>query len=246
MRNGLRTAFIGALALMCTFAPKVEASWEKSRAATDISLVHGIAGDNGFPVDILVRNNFRKLPLDDVTFGSSVSLNDIKPGFIRPGWVWVDVYAGDAFGNGKKDRPILSKFLWLSRGQNKTVAAYVKADAHGASLGPTLHVFGNQVSPLDGKAKTQVRHLAVAPEVSVCANGAIDVTGGGFVSGETVTAVVPAATYQVAVTAPGNCSAALAGPLPLDLPADVNTLVFAIGVFPESFTVVTLPIAIED
>jgi hypothetical protein len=246
MRNGLRTVFIGALALIFISTSEVEASKEKSRAATDMSLVHGIAGENGFPVDIVVWNNFRKLPLNDVTFGTAVSVNGIKPGFIRPGWVWVLVYPGDAFGNGKKDQPILSRFLLLDRGENKTVAAYVKADALGDPLGPVLRIFHNQIDPLDGEARTQVRHLAVAPEVSVCANGAIDVSGGGFVNGETASAVVPAGLYQVTVTAPGACSPVLAGPLPLDLSANVNTLAFAIGVFPESFTVVTLPIVIEN
>jgi len=54
MRNGLRTVFIGALALIFISTSEVEASKEKSRAATDMSLVHGIAGENGFPVDIVV------------------------------------------------------------------------------------------------------------------------------------------------------------------------------------------------
>lgn len=244
MRNELRTALIGVLALTFIVASKVEASREKVRASTDISLVHGIAGDDGFPVDILVQNNFRKLPLDDVTFGTAVNVNDIQPGFIRPGWVQVEVYASDSFENRGRNLPILSQLFWIGRGENKTVAAYVAADALGTPIGPTLGVFRNQVAPLNGDAKTQVRHLAVAPEVSVCANGAIDVTGGGFVNGETATAVVPANVYQVTVTAPGNCGAVLAGPLSLNLPANVNTLAFAIGVFPESFTVVTLPVAI--
>jgi hypothetical protein len=244
MRNGLRTALIGVLAFGFIFAPKVEAARERGQVSTDISLVHGIAGDDGFPVDILVQNNFRKLPLDDVTFGTAVNVNDIQPGFIRPGWVWVEVYASDSFENGRRDLPILSQLFWIGRGENKTVAAYVAADPLGDPIGPTLGVFRNQVTSLNGNARTQVRHLAVAPAVSVCANGAIDVTGGGFANGETATAVVPPGVYQVTVTAPGNCSAVLAGPLPLNLPANVNTLAFAIGVFPESFTVVTLPVAI--
>ena len=65
-------------------------------------------------------------------------------------------------------------------------------------------------------------------------------------NGETVSADVPAETYDVTVTAPGDCDAVLAGPIPLDLPADVNTLAFAIGEFPGSFQVVTLQVRAEE
>jgi hypothetical protein len=217
----------------------------KGRGA-DLGLVHGIDGEGGFPVDIVVWSNFRKLPLDDVTFGTAVNVNDLEPGFIRPGWAWVGVFAGDAFGNGRRDRPILSKFVYVRRGSHQTIAAYVEADAAGAPIGPTIASIDTDVTPLEGLAGVEVSHLAVAPEVSVCANGALDLTEGGFVNGETVGAAVPANTYDVTVTAPGDCATVLAGPLSVGLESDVNTLAFAIGVFPQSFQVVTIQVPVRS
>jgi len=62
-----------------------------------------------------------------------------------------------------------------------------------------------------------------------------------FSNGQQASAVVPAASYTVTVTAPNNCSTVLAGPIgPVSLAADTTTLVYAIGTYPSTFTVASL------
>ena len=115
----------------------------------------------------------------------------------------------------------------------------------GGSIGPTIEAIPTDRSPLRSLARVTANHRAVAPEVSVCADGALDLIDGGFVNGETVSADLLAQSYDVTITARGDCSAVLAGPTPVDLPADVNTLAFAIGEFPENFQVVPLQVPVE-
>ncbi len=252
MNRTLQLGMIGALTLaLLTIGPlEAHARGAKPRGFAELGLVHGIAGENGFPVDILVWNNFRTLRLDDVTFGTAANLSDIEPGFIRPGSVWVGVFPPDTFEGGKRKRrrnhPILSQSVFLEPGAHETVIAYVEADATGDPTGPAIEAIPTDRSPLRRLARVTANHRAVAPEVSVCADGALDLTDGGFVNGETASADVLAQSYDVTITAPGECGTVLAGPIPVDLPADVNTLAFAIGEFPESFEVVALQVPVEQ
>ena len=247
MNRTLQTAMMGALALgLLTIGPlEAHSGGFKPRAIADLGLVHGIAGEDEFPVDILVWSRFRTLRLDDVTFGTAANVNDIEPGFIRSGWAWVGVFPADAFENGKWDKPILSELVFLRPGAHKTIVAYVKADGTGGPIEPTLEAISTDRSPLRSLARIAVNHRAVAPKVSVCADDALDLTEDGFVNGQAVSAEVLARSYDVTVAAPGDCSTVLAGPIPVDLPADVKTLAFAIGEFPETFQVVSLQVPVE-
>lgn len=250
LQLGIGGALALALALLAIPPLEAHARGAKPLASADLGLVHGIAGEDGFPVDILLVNRFRTLPLDDVTFGTAANVNDIEPGFIRPGFVWVGVFPSDTFENGKRrrwrNRPILSQFLFLEPGAHQTVIAYVEADAMGEPIGPAIEAIPTDRSPLRRLARVSANHRAVAPEVSVCADGVLDLTDGGFVNGGTVSAEVFARSYDVSVAAPGDCGTVLAGPISIDLPADVNTLAFAIGEFPESFQVVPLQVPVEQ
>ncbi len=252
LNRTLQLGMIGALALgLLAIGPlEAHARGGKPRASAELGLVHGIAGEDGFPVDILVVNRFRTLRLDDVTFGTAANVGDIEPGFIRPGFVWVGVFPPDTFGNGKRrwkrNRPILSQFVFLKPDAHQTVIAYVEADETGGPIGPAIEAIPTDRSPLRRLARVTANHRAVAPKVSVCANGALDLTDGGFVNGETASADVLAQSYDVTITAPGDCDTVLAGPIPVDLPADVNTLAFAIGEFPESFQIVPLQVPVEQ
>ena len=81
MNRTLQLGMIGALALgLLTIGPlEAHARGVKPLAFAELGLVHGIAGKDGFPVDILVWNNFRTLRLNDVTFGTAANVNDIEP-----------------------------------------------------------------------------------------------------------------------------------------------------------------------
>lgn len=204
-----------------------------SRPATDITLVHGVPG---LDVDIYVLKNFCSYKeLSGVTFGTAADLDSAFPGWVTPGFYLVDVVAHGA----NPFKPLLITGFFLGFGQSKTVAAYVTANAAGVAGAPTLGVFTNDVSSTNGQARVQVFHLAVAPTVGVYADGSVPVTP-AFSNGDEATAVVPAGSYGVTVTAansPGTVYDNL-GIIPLS--ANTDTLAFAIGTFPSTFTVVPL------
>jgi hypothetical protein len=101
--------------------------------------------------------------------------------------------------------------------------------------------FTNDVTSTLGGARVTTRHTAVAPTVGVYANGAVGVPP-AFSNGQTASAVVPAGTYGITVTAPNTPASVLANLGDVTLPAETNTLAFAIGTYPSTFQVVTLQI----
>ena len=92
---------------------------------------------------------------------------------------------------------------------------------------PVVTVFTNDVSAVgSGKGRLSVAHTAVVPPADITADGKTLFTN--IANGEFVSAVVPAATYQVAVVPTGGGNPLL-GPLPLPVQAGALTRVFAIG-----------------
>lgn len=205
-----------------------------SRVA-ELNLVHGIPD---VPVDIYVVKNFREVKkLTNVKFGTAASLNAVFPGFVTPGFYIVDIVPT----GGHPMQPLLIKATFLLPGQSKSIVAYLRANAAGQAGAPKLGVFRNNAFSTGGQSRVTVRHLAVAPTVGVYANGAVAVTP-AFSNGQTAAAVVPAGTYGVTVTAPHDPSTVLADLGDVKLPANTNTLAFAIGSYPSTFKVVTLQI----
>lgn len=204
-----------------------------AQQVTDLSLVHGVPGLN---VDIyVVKNFFSYKVLPDVHFGTAANLTTAFPGWVTPG-----LYVFDVVPTGTSPfKPLLIKSLFLGSGQSKTVAAYVTASAAGSSGQPTLGIFTNDVSSTGGMSRVTVRHLAVAPTVGVYANGSVAITP-AFSNGQTATAVVPPSSYHVTVTAPNAPGTVLDDLGNVSLAANTNTLAFAIGTYPSTFTVVTL------
>ena len=172
MNRILQLGIAGALALaLLTLGPlDAQARGGKLRASAELGLVHGIAGEDGFPVDILVVNRFRTLRLDDITFGTAANVNDLEPGFIRPGFVWVGVYPGDTFEKSwrkrRRVRPILRQFAFLEPNAHQTVIAYVKADETGEPIGPAIEAIPTDLSPLRGLALSRDRHEPVIGVIS--------------------------------------------------------------------------------
>jgi len=210
-------------------------AWGARPASAELSLVHGVPG---LPVDIYVVKNFWVVKtLKDVQFGTAADLNTVFPGFVTPGVYFVEIVPAGA----KALPPLLSAWLWLAPGQSKSVVAYVTADATGKPGAPTLGVFRNDVSATGGQSRVIVRHLAVAPTVGVYAAGTVAITP-AFSNGDTATAVVPAATYPVTVTAPNAPGTVLYDVGTVPLAPDTATLAFAIGTYPGTFTVVALAV----
>jgi hypothetical protein len=207
--------------------------WWGHGGHADLSVVHGIPG---LTVDIyVVKGNFSYKKLTDVQFGTAADVGQAFPGWVTPGYYLVDVVVtgADPF------RPLLLTRFYLGWGQSKTVAAYDTASPAGVAGPPTLGVFTNNVRSTGGDARVTVRHLAVAPTVGVYADGSVPITA-AFSNGQSATAVVPAGSYTVTVTAPNTPTTVLDDVGSVALAANTNTLAFAIGAYPATFKVVAL------
>ena len=237
---------VGALALVVTLGlssapagatarPFHHHPWGDRSSTTELSVVHGIPN---LPVDIyVVKNFFVVRKLSSVNFGTAADLNTALPGFVTPGFYFVDIVPAGA----SPFHPLLKSLFYLGANQSKSVVAYVTADAAGHAGSPTLGVFTNDVSSTMGGARVTTRHTAVAPTVGVYANGAVGIPP-SFSNGQTFSGVVPASSYDVTITAPNTPASVLADLGSVALPANTNTLAFAIGTYPATFQVVTLQI----
>ncbi len=129
-----------------------------------------------------------------------------------------------AAGASCDDPAILGKVVKLEAGENYTIVAALDEDGT-----PRLRRFRNPVGPTpDGMARLTVRHTAQAPAVNVWANGDVLIGGNEFTWGKRATLPVPAGTYTVKVTLPGERKAVI-GPADLTLRAHHAYQVFAIG-----------------
>ena len=88
-----------------------------------------------------------------------------------------------------------------------------------------------------------MRHTAAAPAVDVLVNGTVAIPG--LANPGQAKAFLAPATYQVEVTAAGNPSVVALPSTPLTLATRTNTIVYAVGTFPGTFTVIVqvLPMA---
>ncbi len=217
-------------------ATSVMTSRSAATDTTSLALVHGIPGEAGFPVDLYVVNNLRRFTFDDVTFGTGATLEALTGRRTQPGFVFVGVLPADALENGRLDKPILKTSFWLGAGQSRSVVAHLTADGQ-----PKLSTFVNDVRTDGDNGQVTVHHLAAAPQVGVYVpvTPPIAITP-GFVNGQRATLEVPAGTYPASVTAPNDPTTVLAGPLQVPITANRTTLVFAIGTFPDTFTVATV------
>ena len=209
------TALVGVLALGLTAAP-ASATAPPATKTGKLTLVHGIPGANGFPVDIsLYRLFVGSQQFKGVTFGTVAGPLDVKPGIYRA--------AIRPAGAPSSTRPVLERWFVVFPGSNQSIVAHLSE-----SGAPRLSQFQNDVRPTgSGNARLTVRHLAQAPTVDVIANGALKVVAGLSNPNQAVT-TVPAATYNVRVTdSATNTATAFQGDVPLA--ANANTIVYAVG-----------------
>jgi len=129
-----------------------------------------------------------------------------------------------AAGSDCSASAILKETYDLEAGSNVTIVAALKP-----SGSPRLKEFNNRTGKVDaGMARLSVRHTAQAPAVNVWANGSPLIGGNDFVWGKSVTVMVPADSYRVKVTLPGE-TAPVIGPATLDLAAGKAYQVYAVG-----------------
>jgi hypothetical protein len=181
--------------------------WSGSEAA--LTLVHGIDGRGGFPVDISVyRLAVGSTVYDDVTYGTVAGSISTPAGIYR-----IALRAPDA----PRSTPILSKWIWLGPGANRSVVAHLKADGS-----PTLSVYRNDVSDSSAGARVTVRHNAAVGPVNVFANG--DKVISRLANPDEATLDIPATTLHIKVRVAG-------GPKVFDadlaFARNTNTIVYA-------------------
>jgi hypothetical protein len=210
-----------ALAAMVALAT-MTATAAASVSASLVTVVHGIPGAT---VDVYVNE---ALFLEDFEPESVAG-----PVVLPAGSYDIAIYAANADPNS--DAPVIdAPGVTVPAGVDAAVVAHL--DASGS---PTASVFVNDVSEVAaGEARLTIRHTAEAPEVDVYANGSIELTPGAFVNGEESVVDVAAGTYAATVTAPGDPSTVLAPLGDVTLAEGVNTIVYAIGSYPSTFTVV--------
>lgn len=214
----LATLALASLMAVATMAPAGAAEVSSSL----VSVIHGIPGAT---VDVYVDGS---LFLEDFTPESIAG-----PVVLPEGTYDIAIYAANA--DPETDAPVIdAPGVALPAGVDAAVVAHLDADGN-----PTASVFVNDTSEIaDGEARLTVRHTAQAPEVDVFANAAVELTAGEFVNGAESVIDVPADTYAVTVTAPGDADTVLAPVGDVTLEESVNTIVYAIGAYPDTFTVV--------
>jgi Domain of unknown function (DUF4397)/S-layer homology domain len=211
-----------ALAVMTAVATMGVTAGAAEVSSSLVSIVHGIPGA---VVDVYV---------DDALLLEDFEPEDIAGPLALPAGTYdIAIYAADA--DPDTDAPVIdAPGVVVPAGVNAVVVAHL--DDTGA---PTASVFVNDVSDVaEGEARLTVRHTAEAPEVDVYANGAVELTPGTFDNGSESVIDVPAGTYAVTVTAPGDPGTVLAPLGDVTLAEGVNTIVYAIGTYPATFTVV--------
>ncbi len=213
-RTAIRTVIAASLVvgLMATAASAGQRGENAGRryGPAKVTLVHGIDGKDGTPVDIsLWRLGGKILRFEDVTYGTVAGPLDVKPGVYR-----VAVRAADAPTYSK---PLLKRLVWLWPGANKSVVAHLKA--HGS---PTLSAYRNDVSESDAGARITVRHNAAVGPVNVFANGTKVITR--LANPHEAVLDIPAATLQIKVRIAGGPEVFDAD---LAFGEDTNTIVYA-------------------
>lgn len=218
MRRLLTLAVAAALAV----ATMTATAGAASVSASLVSVVHGIPDAT---VDVYVN---------DALFLEDFEPESVAGPVVLPAGTYdIAIYAANA--DPATDAPVIdAPGVTVPAGVDAAVVAHL--DASGA---PTASVFVNDVSEMAaGEARLTIRHVAEAPEVDVFANGSIELTPGAFVNGEESVVDVAAGTYAATVTAPGDSSTVLAPLGEVTLVEGVNTIVYAIGTYPDTFTVV--------
>jgi len=209
-------AVIGSVGLLAPAASQASAASDPAKAT--ITIVHGIPGANGFPVDIYANGS--KI-LSSIPFGWVITFK------AAPGSYDLAIRGA---GAAAASPAVLAGTVDFPAGTHKSVVANLTADGT-----PTVSVFTNDTSPVPaGKARVTVRHLAKAPAVDVVANSTLRVVQGAA-NGQEAVIEVPAARYELKLTLPGQKAGVYY--TAYTFKEGVNTVMYAIGDIGGKFTV---------
>jgi hypothetical protein len=181
-----------------------------------VTVLHGIPGDSGFPVDIYVNGDYSAPFIPGLTFTE----------FAGPVVLPAADYSIEIYGAGadpsSTDPALGPLVVTLPAGANATIEAHLDAD--GAA---TASVFVNDISEIAaGDTRLTVRHTAAAPTVDVLADDGVlfsALSNPNEASGD-----VPAATYNAKVV-PTGTTEPVVFEADLNLAEGTSTIVYAIG-----------------
>lgn len=178
----------------------------KSTAQGDVYAINGIVGE---VLDIYVDD---KKVLTDADPKTIVGPLQLDPGSHRV------IFRKD-------DATVAEARFKVGSGQSLDVIAHQRSDS---SMAATATAYRNDLSAVGpGKLRLAVAHTAAAPPADIRVNG--DVLFSNVANGETLTVVVPAATYTVDIVPAATDGKAILGPVDLSLKVGTLTRVFAIG-----------------
>ena len=181
-----------------------------------VTVLHGIPGDGGFPVDIYVNGDYSAPFIPGLTFGEFAG-----PVTLAAADYSIEIYAAGA--DPASTDPALGPLpVTLPAGANATIEAHL--DEAGA---PTASVFVNDISEIAaGETRLTVRHTAAAPTVDVLANDGVLFSG--LSNPNQASGDVPAATYNAKVV-PTGATDPVVFEADLALAEGTSTIVYAIG-----------------
>lgn len=195
----LGLAAIAAMSLVPTTAG--------AQSSAAVTLVHGIPGT---PVDVVVDgtvviDNFLPGTLANISSFAGRTLQNVEVKDETTG----DVLIGP-----------VPEIVVPSSGDHSLVA-------HLAAGVPVLNIFENDIAPVaDGQARLTIRHVADAPAVDIIVGDARPVTN--LANGSDAKLELPAGVIDNASIAPAGGDP-IADLEPIDLKADTNTVVYAVG-----------------
>lgn len=196
--------------------------------------VHGIPGSNGFPVDIAVDGNCAVTGFTFGTVGGPLTL--------PAGPHLVQIYVANSM-NPCSGTPALTATPNLEAGKTYALAAHLTASA-----APTLSGFEIDLSKTaPGQGRFILHHTAAAPAVDVTVyrgdggGKAPSVTVSGFANGSQAPAAFRLGDWRATLSVNGTV---VYGPTQLTLKPKTAQLIFAVGVFPDSFTYIVKEIPI--
>ncbi|MDH5616671.1 MAG: DUF4397 domain-containing protein, partial [Acidimicrobiia bacterium] len=181
-----------------------------------VTVLHGIPGDGGFPVDIYVNGDYSAPFIPGLTFSEFAG-----PVTLPAADYSIEIYAVGA--DPTSTDPALGPLaVTLPAGANATIEAHL--DESGSA---TASVFVNDISEIAaGETRLTVRHTAAAPTVDVLANDGVLFSG--LSNPNQASGDVPADTYNAKVV-PTGATDPVVFEADLALAEGTSTIVYAIG-----------------
>jgi hypothetical protein len=181
-----------------------------------VTVLHGIPGDGGFPVDIYVNGDYSAPFIPGLTFSEFAG-----PVTLAAADYSIEIYAAGV--DPASTDPALGPLpVTLPAGANATIEAHL--DEAGAA---TASVFVNDISEIAaGETRLTVRHTAAAPTVDVLANDGVLFSG--LSNPNQASGDVAAGTYNAKVV-PTGATEPVVFEDDLVLAEGTSTIVYAIG-----------------